>query len=276
MSALKPCDVTDINSLNYHPYATCCGKCEKFEREKPYQARLLAQHIADAKQSEIEYRKKNMKRYRALKRVNATPMTRQEYNDYRGWTLPEDENGADEGYLTEDIDGPINTNEFMGYVSWTPKKMFDDQFYEIDAQVVGESVKGGCTAPQDPNHELTEDEVATLASNGSLCDCTWVELDGTEHPIEKGDHVDFGTALHLMELGERVQREGWNGKGMFVYIVPAASYPAQRNAKGVLVGDYPDDMVPYSAYIALKTNSGEVVPWTISQSDALATDWCLA
>ena len=115
-----------------------------------------------------------------------------------------------------------------------------------------------------------------LAETGSLCDCTWVELDGTEHPIEEGDLIDFGTALHLMELGERVQREGWNGKGMFVYIVPAASYPAQRNAKGVLVGDYPDDMVPYSAYIALKTNSGEVVPWTISQSDALATDWCLA
>lgn len=133
-----------------------------------------------------------------------------------------------------------------------------------------------CTAPQDPDHELTDDEVATLASNGSLCDCTWVELDGTEHPIEEGDLVDFGTALRLMELGERVQRKGWNGKGMFVYIVPAASYPAQRNAKGVLVGDYPDDMVPYSAYIALKTNSGEVVPWTISQSDALATDWCLA
>ena len=133
-----------------------------------------------------------------------------------------------------------------------------------------------CTAPQDPNQELNEDEVATLASNGSLCDCTWVELDGTEHPIEEGDLVDFGTALHLMELGERMQREGWNGKGMFIYIVPAASYPAQRNAKGVLVGDYPNDMVPYSAYIALKTASGEVVPWTISQSDALATDWCLA
>lgn len=133
-----------------------------------------------------------------------------------------------------------------------------------------------CTAPQDPDHELTEDEVATLASGGSLCDCAWVELDGTEHPIEEGDLVDFGTALHLMELGERVQREGWNGKGMFVYIVPAASYPAQRNAKGVLVGDYPNDMVPYSAYIALKTASGEVVPWTISQSDALAIDWCLA
>lgn len=133
-----------------------------------------------------------------------------------------------------------------------------------------------CTAPGDPDHELTEDEVATLASNGSLCDCCEFASGGSEHPIKEGDFVDFGTALHLMELGERVQRAGWNGKGMFVYIVPATSYPAQRNAKGVLVGDYPDDMVPYSAYMALKSASGEVVPWTISQSDALATDWCLA
>lgn len=132
-----------------------------------------------------------------------------------------------------------------------------------------------CTASADPDHELTENEVATLASGGSLCDCCEFVDGDSEHPIKEGDLVDFGTALHLMELGERVQREGWNGKGMFVYIVPAASYPAQRNAKGVLVGDYPDDMVPYSSYIALKSASGEVVPWTISQSDALATDWQL-
>lgn len=56
MSLLKQCDVTDVNSNNYHPYATCCGKCEKFEREKPYQAQLLAQHIADAKRSDEEYK----------------------------------------------------------------------------------------------------------------------------------------------------------------------------------------------------------------------------
>lgn len=28
-----------------------------------------------------------------------------------------------------------------------------------------------CTAPKDPNHELTDDEIKTLASGGSLCDC---------------------------------------------------------------------------------------------------------
>jgi hypothetical protein len=211
-----------------------------------------------------------MKRFNALKKVNAKPMTRKAYNDLRGWDLPADEDGSDNGYLTEDINAPANMEGWNGYISWTPKAMFEDQFYEADGEPVG--VK--CTAPQDPNRELTEDEIKTLASGGSLCECC--EFVDSEHPIKEGDHVDFGTALHLMELGERVQRKGWNGKGMFVYIVPAASYPAQRNAKGVLVGDYPDDMVPYSSYIALKSASGEVVPWTISQSDAIATDWMLA
>lgn len=133
-----------------------------------------------------------------------------------------------------------------------------------------------CTAPQDPDHELTEDEVATLASNGSLCDCTWVELDGTEHPIEEGDLVDFGTALHLMELGERVQRAGWNGSGMFVYYVPAASYPVERNNLETMGCQFPDDMVPYREYLALKTAQGDVATWAPSVSDVLATDWCLA
>lgn len=267
MNELKPCDVADINSKNYHPYATCCGKCEKFEREKPYQDRLLAQHIADARRSKIEYRMKGMKRFNALKKVTAKPMTRGEYNCLRGWDVPADENGADDGYLTVDINSEPNLEGWGGYVSWTPKAMFDSQFYEPDDQRVGV----GCAAPQDSDHELTDDEVKRKREEaGLLCDCN------DTYDLTGNERFDFGMALHLMEVGERVQREGWNGKGMFVYIVPAASYPAQRNTKGVLVGDYPNDMVPYSAYIALKTNSGEVVPWTISQSDALATDWCLA
>lgn len=108
-----------------------------------------------------------MKRFNALKKVKATPMTREAYNNFRGWYLPADEDGSDEGYLTEDINGESNVDGYTGYVSWTPKAMFDDQFYEVDDEPVG--VK--CSAPQDPGHELTEDEVATLASGGSLCDC---------------------------------------------------------------------------------------------------------
>ena len=37
-----------------------------------------------------------MKQHIGVKLINAKPMTRQEYNDFRGWPLPADENGADE------------------------------------------------------------------------------------------------------------------------------------------------------------------------------------
>ena len=43
----------------------------------------------------------------------------------RGWDLPADENGADEGYLVEYADGGAgNVPEVTGYVSWSPKGVF--------------------------------------------------------------------------------------------------------------------------------------------------------
>ena len=62
------------------------------------------------------------------KAVNAKPMTRQEYNDFRGWQLPENENGADEGYLVEYQDGEPDTAEYQGYVSWLPKEQFENSY----------------------------------------------------------------------------------------------------------------------------------------------------
>lgn len=85
--------------------------------------------------------------------------------------------------------------------------------------------------------------------------------------------MNFGQALETLKQGGKVAREGWNGKGMFLYYVPAASYPAQRNPLGTMVGVFPGDMVPYCAYIAMKTAQNNVVPWLASQTDMLAEDW---
>lgn len=213
-------------------------------------------------------------------------MNRQEYNNLRGWPLPADEDGSDEGYLTEDINAPSNLEGWDGYISWTPKAIFEEQFYEADDKQV--DTQGGdayreimfngwlakqqadkkCTAPSDPEHELTEDEVATLASNGSLCDCMEVVQYGGDCPIEEGDEFDFGSAIYLMQKGERVMRAGWNGKNMWLIYIEADQYELKAwkyfNAT---------EQLPF---IALKTADNKIVPWTISQSDALATDWCLA
>ena len=67
-----------------------------------------------------------MKRYIGTKEVNAKPMKRAAYNVARGWTLPADENGDDDGYLVEYIDGgQANTAEYAGYISWSPKDVFE-------------------------------------------------------------------------------------------------------------------------------------------------------
>lgn len=46
-------------------------------------------------------------------------MNRGEYNKYRGWNIPENENAEDEGYLVKYQDG---------YESWSPKKQFEEAY----------------------------------------------------------------------------------------------------------------------------------------------------
>jgi hypothetical protein len=70
-----------------------------------------------------------------LKNVNATPMTRGDYNTYRGWSLPSDERFDDDGYLIEyepRSGEESNVQGREGYVSWTPKQVFDDSYHNIN------------------------------------------------------------------------------------------------------------------------------------------------
>lgn len=66
-----------------------------------------------------------MNKYVGVKQVLATLMTRQAYNDYRGWQLPADENGSDPGMLVEYVDGGTSNHpNHAGYISWSPYDVF--------------------------------------------------------------------------------------------------------------------------------------------------------
>lgn len=88
--------------------------------------------------------------------------------------------------------------------------------------------------------------------------------------------MNFGIALALLKVGKRVSRQGWNGKGMFVYLVPEGRYLANTNAGRLIAASRPDRLVPYRPYLAMKTVDNDVVPWVASQTDLLADDWGLA
>ena len=89
----------------------------------------------------------------------------------------------------------------------------------------------------------------------------------------KNGSLNFGNAIVFLKEGKKLARKGWNGKGMFLYYVPAASYPAMTDVAKAEFGE--NGMVPYGAYIAMKTAQGNVVPWLASQTDMLSDDWII-
>lgn len=85
--------------------------------------------------------------------------------------------------------------------------------------------------------------------------------------------MDFGDALNLLKRGCKVGRAGWNGKGMFLFLVPGSTFRVNRPP---LLGIYPEGTeIKYHAHVDMKTATGEIVPWLASQTDLLADDWCI-
>ena len=83
--------------------------------------------------------------------------------------------------------------------------------------------------------------------------------------------MNFGQALEALKMGRRVARDGWNGKGMFVFLVPGSNFKVNRPP---LLGIYPEGTeINYRPHIDLKGADGSVSTWAPSGSDALAEDW---
>ena len=94
----------------------------------------------------------------------------------------------------------------------------------------------------------------------------------------------IGWAIKQMWNGEKVRRSGWNGKGMFIVLMPELNLPPyntqgterkvnDRTAKHI--GE--DTPLESQPYIAMFTAQGKWQPgWLASQADLLATDWELA
>ena len=83
--------------------------------------------------------------------------------------------------------------------------------------------------------------------------------------------MNFGQAIEALKQGRKVERKGWNGKGMFVYYVPPAAYPVQTDAAKSFFGE--NSVVPYNAYLAIKNVNNTVSTWVPSINDCLAEDW---
>ena len=109
---------------------------------------------------------------------------------------------------------------------------------------------------------------------------------------------NFGEAIEALKQGKLVTREGWNGKGMFIFMRPAdelhidmvidkvKSLP--QSVKDYYLQDvlddndnrvYPaaeNDTIKFTAYLCMKAADGTIVNgWLASQTDMLAEDWII-
>jgi len=83
--------------------------------------------------------------------------------------------------------------------------------------------------------------------------------------------MNFSQALVEVKKGSKVKRKGWNGKGMFIFLVIGSTFKVNRPP---LLGIYPEGTeINYHAHIDMKTVDGMIVPWVASQTDVLADDW---
>lgn len=100
-------------------------------------------------------------------------------------------------------------------------------------------------------------------------------------------NLTFGQAIEALKEGKRVSREGWNGKGLFVFMqVPSEIgkdiVPKMQSLPQSVKDEFQRrfeneseqiNAIYYSNQLALVNTSNLITGWSPSTSDALSIDW---
>lgn len=208
-------------------------------------------------------------KYIRMHQVDAEPMTRGDYNKFRGWTIPANENPADEGYIVKYPDG---------YVSWCPKAQFENNAFS-DAK------DAPFRSTPDPDQLIM---LLRIFHDERYSNCLGdekatrlVHAYYNEYVGRPSGFLTFGMAIEAMKRGKKVARRGWNGKGMWLCVplcdgpteIPATRVWGKPNAEYT---ERNDGMVKIMPYVTMKAADGSIVMgWLASQTDMLSEDWMI-
>lgn len=92
-----------------------------------------------------------------------------------------------------------------------------------------------------------------------------------EPDAEPADLFGFDVVVRGLIEGKRYARRGWNGKDMFIFMVPGSQFEVSRPP---LLGIYPEGTpITYRAHVDMRMADGSISVWTVAQPDVLAHDW---
>ena len=92
--------------------------------------------------------------------------------------------------------------------------------------------------------------------------------------------LNFGQAIEALKQGKRIARQGWNGKNMFLFLLPAATVPTKAiydpALKEVIEKEVGGDTFEALGSIRMFTADKKILTgWLASQTDMLSEDWVI-
>lgn len=127
----------------------------------------------------------------------------------------------------------------------------------------------GWELPEDEEHLKDERVYKVIYLDGYISMCPKDKFLEDARELNK---LDFGLALILLKKGFRVAREGWNGKGMFVYFVSGFVMPLSVK-DGVNAYENKYEVTKVNPHMAIKNVDNSTSTWVPSINDCLAEDW---
>ncbi|CUU47331.1 Gp49 family protein [Clostridium beijerinckii] len=137
--------------------------------------------------------------------VKAQPMTRGEYNQFKGWEAPKGEDQTIDGYLVEDE---------TGYTSWRPGCQFDKYYLKVDDNPNLPS--GVSVGPQMVNDFIVDYEVFTKKDKITIVIATLVNGFTIVESSACVDPVNYNEEIGAEICKERIKNQVWNQLGFLL------------------------------------------------------------
>lgn len=109
--------------------------------------------------------------------------------------------------------------------------------------------------------------------DGYVSWCPKAQFEAAGRPC---DGMTFGMAIEAMKRGAKVARKGWNGKGMYIWVMPGSAIKNCPNISDPHLAeiDKAEGEIRFLGSIRMRTATGDVLTgWLASQTDMLAEDW---
>jgi hypothetical protein len=173
------------------------------------------------------------------------------------------------------IQGDAVADSNIPHAYWMPYQL--GQAAKTDAVEAQAALQQQLSTTSPESNPNAGQDVSAQMPQSTSADVAQTAAQAPAPTIVEAYSSDFSGALSALKAGKAVTRKAWNANSAqlpdsnFVYMVPAASYPAQTDIAKKTFGE--GGMVPYHAYLAMRRADGTVLVFNPGIDSILASDW---